>query len=85
MLPKDKDVLHMKTELVQSLTTNFEAHAQQTDTAIEFWLARDIQHLLGYSKWDNFLNVVSKAKTACDVSGHAVADHFADVSKMVDS
>ena len=74
----------MKTELVQSLTTNFEAHAQQTDTGIEFWLARDIQHLLGYSKWDNFLNVVSKAKTACDVSGHAVSDHFADVSKMVD-
>ncbi|MGB4117121.1 MAG: DNA damage-inducible protein D [Polaromonas sp.] len=74
----------MKTELVQSLTTNFEAHAQQTDTGIEFWLARDIQQLLGYSKWDNFLNVVSKAKTACDVSGHAVTDHFADVGKMVD-
>ena len=74
----------MKTELVQSLTANFEAHAQQTETGIEFWLARDIQHLLGYSKWDNFLNVVSKAKTACDVSGHATADHFADVGKMVD-
>ena len=73
----------MKTELVQSLTTNFEAHAQQTDTGIEFWLARDIQHLLGYSKWDNFLNVVSKAKTACDVSGHAVPDHFADVGKTI--
>ena len=74
----------MKTELIQSLTSNFEAHAQQTETGIEFWLARDIQHLLGYSKWDNFLNVVSKAKTACDVSGHAIADHFADVGKMVD-
>lgn len=73
----------MKTELVQSLTTNFEAHAQQTETGIEFWLARDIQHLLGYSKWDNFLNVVSKAKTACDVSGHTVPDHFADVGKTI--
>ncbi len=73
----------MKTELVQSLTTNFEAHAQQTETGIEFWLARDIQYLLGYSKWDNFLNVVSKAKTACEVSGHAVVDHFADVGKTI--
>lgn len=73
----------MKTELVQSLTTNFEAHAQQTESGIEFWLARDIQHLLGYTKWDNFLNVVSKAKTACDVSGHAVPDHFADVGKTI--
>ena len=73
----------MKTELVQTLTTNFEAHAQQTESGIEFWLARDIQYLLGYTKWDNFLNVVSKAKTACEVSGHQVTDHFADVGKMV--
>jgi DNA-damage-inducible protein D len=73
----------MKTELVQSLTSNFEAHARQTDGGIEFWLARDLQHLLGYTKWDNFLNVVSKAKTACDVSGHSVEDHFADVGKTI--
>jgi DNA-damage-inducible protein D len=73
----------MKTELVQSLTTNFEAHAQQTETGIEFWLARDIQYLLGYTKWDNFLNVVSKAKTACEVSEHTVSDHFADVGKTI--
>lgn len=74
----------MKAELIHSLTTSFEGHAQQTSGGIEFWLARDIQHLLGYAKWDNFLNVVSKAKTACEVSGHTVGDHFADVGKMVD-
>lgn len=74
----------MKTDLIDSLTSNFEAHAQSTENGIEFWLARDLQHLLGYSKWDNFLNVVSKAKTACEVSGHNVTDHFADVGKMVD-
>ncbi|MBN1491711.1 MAG: DNA damage-inducible protein D [Phycisphaerae bacterium] len=74
----------MKSELVHTLTATFEGHAQQTDTGVEFWLARDLQHLLGYSKWDNFLNVVSKARTACEVSGHEVADHFADVGKMVD-
>jgi len=73
----------MKTELVQTLTTTFEAHAQQTEGGVEYWLARDIQYLLGYAKWDNFLNVVFKAKTACEVSGHRVADHFADVGKMV--
>lgn len=74
----------MRTDLVHALTETFEGHAQQTDGGIEFWLARDLQHLLGYTKWDNFLNVVSKAKTACEVSGHPVADHFADVGKMVD-
>jgi len=71
----------VKTERVQALTTTFEAYAQQTESGIEFWLARDLRHLLGYTKWDNFLNVVSKAKTACEVTGHAVSDHFADVGK----
>ena len=74
----------MKSETVLALTTTFEGHAQQTDGGIEYWLARDLQYLLGYSKWDNFLNVISKAKTACEISGDVVADHFADVGKMVD-
>lgn len=74
----------MKRELVNSLTESFQSHANQTDSGVEFWLARDLQHLLGYSKWDNFLSVVSKAKTACEVSGHEIADHFAGVGKMVD-
>jgi DNA-damage-inducible protein D len=74
----------MKQELIQTLTATFEAHAQQAENGVEYWLARDLQHLLGYTKWDNFLNVISKAKTACEVSQHQVPDHFADVSKMVD-
>ena len=74
----------MQTDVIQTLTSTFEANAQQTENGVEFWLARDLQHLLGYSKWENFLNVVSKAKTACEVSGHQVADHFPDVGKMVD-
>jgi DNA-damage-inducible protein D len=74
----------METDLIHALTDSFESHAQQTENGVEFWLARDIQHLLGYSKWENFLNVVSKARTACEVSGHQVQDHFPDVRKMVD-
>jgi len=74
----------MQTDTIHTLTETFEAHAQQTENGIEYWLARDIQHLLGYTKWDNFLNVISKAKTACEVSAHEVTDHFADVGKMVD-
>lgn len=75
----------MKAEIVRSLTESFDAHAQQTDGGVEFWLARDVQHLLGYAEWRNFsTTVISKAKTACDVSGHAALDHFVGVNKMVD-
>jgi DNA-damage-inducible protein D len=73
----------MKTELIQSLTLSFEAHAQQTETGIEFWLARDVQQLLGYDEWRNFTAVISKARTACELSGHLVSDHFVDVNKMI--
>ncbi len=62
----------MKTDLVHSMTDNFEAHAQETEGGIEFWLASDLQYLPGYTKWDNFL------------SEHDVSDHFSDVGKMVD-
>ena len=74
----------MNTELVQTLTTTFEAHAQQTEGGVEYWLARDVQHLLGYDEWRNFNTAISKAKTACEVSGRRVADHFVGVNKMVD-
>lgn len=74
----------METNQILSLTETFEGHAQQTENGVEYWLARDLQQLLGYSKWDNFLNVITKAKTACEVSDHDTADHFADVGKMVE-
>lgn len=69
---------------IQVLTDTFEGHAQKTENDVEYWLARDLQHLLGYGKWDNFLSVISKAKTACEVSGNLVSDHFADVGKMIE-
>jgi hypothetical protein len=74
----------MQNELIYAMTESFEDHAQETENGVEYWLARDVQYLLGYSKWDNFLNVISKAKTAFELSGHSVLDHFADVGKMVE-
>lgn len=73
----------MKNELIKSLTTEFEDYSQKTEAGIEFWFARDIQHLLGYSEWRNFNKVILKAKTSCEITGHLVLDHFVDVNKMV--
>ena len=74
----------MKKDLIRSLTDKFEAHAQQMETGVEFWLARDLQHLLGYTEWRNFAAAITRGKTSCEVSGHDIADHFVDVNKMVD-
>ena len=48
----------------------------------EFWLARDLQYILNYSEWRNFLKVIEKAKTACVNSGIDLQNHFVDVNKM---
>jgi DNA-damage-inducible protein D len=74
----------MEKEIILSLTANFEDFVQRTEDGVEFWLARDLQELLGYSKWSNFVNVIAKAKIACEVSNQNVSDHFADVGKTIE-
>ena len=74
----------METQLIYTLTNNFEDFSNKTEDGVEFWLARDLQKLLDYSQWRNFELVIKKAKVACEVSGQEVSDHFADVSKTID-
>lgn len=73
----------MKSEIIKSLSNNFEDHSKTTENGIEFWFARDIQHLLGYSEWRNFQKVIVKAKTSCEATGNDVLNHFVDINKMV--
>ena len=73
----------MKKEIVKNLTYNFEDFSQTTENGIEFWFARDLQQLLGYSEWRNFQKVIIKSKTACELTNNLISDHFVDVNKMV--
>jgi DNA-damage-inducible protein D len=54
------------------------------DRGVDFWLARDLQSLLGYSQWRSFEAVIGKAITSCLNAGYEPDDHFARVRKMVD-
>lgn len=73
----------MKTEIIQSLTESFEYYTH-LENGIEYWFARDMQKLLGYTEWRNFGFVVEKAKLSCRNSGHSDFDHFVDVNKTID-
>ncbi len=74
----------MKKEIIVKLHSNFEEMVRtDIETGAEFWCARDIQQLLGYAKWENFIKVIEKAKTSCNTAGYNVADHFLDIRKMV--
>ena len=72
----------MKKEVIQELYNGFEAAAVEVED-IECWSARELQLLLGYSKWENFSKVIDKAKIACENAGCLVSDYFPDVRKMV--
>jgi DNA-damage-inducible protein D len=72
----------MKKELIEALFAQFE-QARYEHKEIECWSARELQEILGYAQWKNFLKVIEKVKNACKNSGVAVSDHFADVGKMI--
>jgi DNA-damage-inducible protein D len=72
----------MKTEEIKQLFVQFEAAAAELE-GIECWSARELQVLLGYSKWENFEKVIQKAKDACKNAGEEIEYHFPDVRKTI--
>ena len=72
----------MKTEDIKHLFAEFELAASDIE-GVECWSARELQVLLGYSKWENFEKVIQKAKDACVNAGENIPDHFPDVRKTI--
>lgn len=64
---------------------SFEEIKHIDENGQEYWLARELQEVLGYTEWRNFSKVIDKAKISCKTSGEVENSHFVDVSKMVES
>ena len=75
----------MEKDVLVRLHKDFEQSVCKDEASgLEFWFARELQKLLGYSQWRSFEAVIEKAKAACKNSGHNPEDHFARARKMVD-
>src|SRR4051812_13696906 len=73
----------MKRELIRKLAERLEKLVhKETATGTEFWLARDLQKVLGYQRWSNFEKVIEKAIKACELAGNDADDHFLPVDKI---
>ena len=72
----------MKSEEIVQLFEKFENAASELE-GVECWSARDLQILLGYSKWENFEKVIQKGKDACKNAGEEIAYHFPDIRKTI--
>ncbi len=73
----------MNKQLIAELNAKFEDVSYEQD-GVEYWMARDLQVLLGYTEWRNFTQVIEKAKMACFNSHQPIGDHFVAVNKKVD-
>ncbi len=76
-------LLRMRFPKVNDWTIKKFYNWRHLKNGIEFWFARDLQHLLGYAEWRNFNKVISKAKTACETAGYQISDYFVDINKTI--
>lgn len=62
---------------------SLDAIKKVTNKGTEYWLARQLQSILGYSDWRNFAESIKRAKQACESSGGDPSHHFADINTMM--
>jgi len=62
----------------------FETIKMKNEYGQEFWSARDLQDVLGYTEWRKFSNVINKAKEACENSINDISVHFVDIDKKAE-
>lgn len=63
---------------------SFEALKRTNDHDAEYWSARDLQPLLGYTQWRRFEDAIKRAITSCEQSGNRPNYHFAGAGKMIE-
>ncbi len=68
-----------------STPATFESLKRLNEHGAEYWSARDLQSLLGYSQWRRFEDAVRRAMMSCEQSGNKPGYHFAGAGKMIET
>ena len=72
----------MDSRDIEKWRVKLDSYANVED-GVEYWLARDLMEPMGYTRWENFAEVVKRAKVSCETNKTPVDSHFRDTTKMV--
>ena len=68
--------------------TSFDAIVQHIENEqkeqVEIWFARELQTVLGYARWENFIVAIQRAVESCKTQGINLDYHFRDLTKMIE-
>ena len=78
----DKKLILQYKSSFDSIVRHIESNDNQGE--VEVWYARELQPVLGYVRWENFLVAIGRALESCKTQGVSVEDHFREVTKMVE-
>ncbi|MBR5565116.1 MAG: DNA damage-inducible protein D [Roseburia sp.] len=74
----------MDSKRIEQIKKQFDDVIQTTEQGnVEYWYARDLMKLLGYTEWRNFEKAIGRAKESCETSGINFRYHFVEVNKMI--
>ena len=77
----DKSNISQAVEIIGP-SKGFESIKKVDENGVEYWTARELAQVLGYTEWRNFSIVINRAKRSCLSSSQNLADHFVDINKM---
>jgi len=77
----------MDIQKIQHYKSTFDAITKSVNdddgNTVEVWYARELQEVLGYARWENFVGAIGRAMESCKTLGINIDDHFREVTKMV--
>lgn len=76
----------MDIQKINQYKSAFDAIAKSInygENSVEIWYAREMQRVLGYARWENFIVAINRAIESCKVQNINVDDHFRELTKMV--
>ena len=76
----------MDIQKINQYKSAFDAIAKSIndgENSVEVWYARELQSVLGYARWENFIVAINRAIESCKVQNINVDDHFRELTKMV--